>query len=127
MTIAYWTVLVAILIPLLLALIKKRQLVSRGQYSNSAPRMGSPEPRSLSERAHWAEQNSFEILPGYIGAVIVAHLAGADQHPIDILALVFILSRILYCLCYLKNWSSLRSMIWFVGLLCIVGLFLIAV
>jgi uncharacterized MAPEG superfamily protein len=126
MTIAFWTLLAAIVLPWIMAAIKKSRVAQRGEYNNAAPRTIDPKLEGLYKRAQWAEKNSFEILPGYVAAVIVAHLAGAEQDCIDILALVFIASRVLYCVCYLKNWALLRSAIWFVGLLCIVGLFVIS-
>jgi len=126
MTIAFWTLLVAIAFPWLMTVIKKSPLASTGSYNNSAPRASLENLQGVSQRASWAEQNSFEILPGYVAAVIVAHLAGAEQGCIDILALVFIACRVLYCLCYLKNWSTPRSVSWIAGLLCIVGLFVIS-
>jgi uncharacterized MAPEG superfamily protein len=85
-----------------------------------------PKLQGLSQRAYWAEQNSFEILPAFIAAVLVAHFAGAEQVLVDQLAIGFIASRVLYSICYLMNWASLRSLVWMVGLLFIVGLFVIS-
>jgi uncharacterized MAPEG superfamily protein len=126
MTIAFWTLLVAIAFPWLMAFIKKSSLATDGTYNNSAPRTQSEKLQGLSQRALWAEQNSFEILPGYIAAIIVAHIAGANQAYTDLLALLFIASRALYALCYLMNWATLRSIVWTAGLACIVGLFVIS-
>jgi uncharacterized MAPEG superfamily protein len=85
-----------------------------------------PKLQGLSQRAHWAEQNSFEILPAFIAAVLVAHFAGAEQASVDLLAVGFVVSRVLYSICYLMNWASLRSLIWMAGLLFIVSLFVIS-
>lgn len=126
MTVAFWTLLVAIVFPWLMAFIKKSALARNGTYNNSAPRAQSENLQGVSQRALWAEQNSFEILPGYIAAVIVAHMAAANQDIVDLLALVFIASRALYALCYLMNWAALRSLVWTAGLGCIVGLFAIS-
>jgi uncharacterized MAPEG superfamily protein len=127
MTIAFWTLLVAIAFPWLMAVIKKSALASNGSYDNSAPRAGLENLQGLCQRALWAEKNCFEILPAYIAAIVVAHLAGAAQGYIDLIAVVFIASRALYALCYLMDWASLRSMVWTIGLACIVGLFVISV
>ena len=127
MTVAFWTLLVAIALPWLMAVIKKSDLASNGKYNNNAPRAGLESLQGISLRASWAEQNSYEILPAYIAAVIVAHLAGAFQPDIDLLALLFIFFRALYVLCYLMNWASPRSIVWVGGLLCIVGLFVVSV
>jgi uncharacterized MAPEG superfamily protein len=126
MTIAFWTILAAIALPWLMAAMKKSPLAANGKYSNRAPRAMQPKLQGLSQRAHWAEQNSFEILPAFIAAVLVAHFAGAEQATVDLLAVGFVVSRVLYSICYLMNWASLRSLIWMVGLLFIVSLFVIS-
>jgi uncharacterized MAPEG superfamily protein len=123
MTIAFWTLLFAIMLPWLMALIKKTPSNLHGKYNNRAPRAGEKNLQGVSQRVLWAEQNSYEILPGYIAAIIVSYLVGAEQYCIDIFALIFIGSRILYCLCYIKDWPSLRSAVWVVGLLCIIAIF----
>ena len=126
MTIAFWTILAAIALPWLMAALKKSPLAASGKYSNRAPRAMQPKLQGFSQRAHWAEQNSFEILPAFIAAVLVAHFAGAEQATVDLLAIGFIVSRVVYSICYLMNWASLRSLVWVVGLLFIVGLFVIS-
>jgi uncharacterized MAPEG superfamily protein len=127
MTIAFWTLLAAIAFPWLMAVIKKSALASNGYYNNSAPRAGLENLQGVSRRALWAEKNSFEILPAYIAAVVVAHMAGAVQAYIDLIAILFITTRVLYALCYLMNWATLRSIVWTLGLICIVSLFVISV
>ena len=126
MTIAFWTILAAIALPWLMAALKKSPLAVSGKYSNRAPRAMQPKLEGLSQRAHWAEQNSFEILPAFVAAVLVAHLAGAEQVLVDQLTIGFIASRVLYSICYLMNWASLRSLVWMAGLLFIVSLFVIS-
>jgi uncharacterized MAPEG superfamily protein len=126
MTIAFWTILAAIALPWLMAALKKSPLAVSGKYSNRAPRAMQPKLEGLSQRAHWAEQNSFEILPAFVAAVLVAHLAGAEQVLIDQLAIGFIVSRVLYSICYLTDWATLRSLVWTVGLIFIVALFVIS-
>ena len=126
MTIAFWTILAAIALPWLMAALKKSPLAVSGKYSNRAPRAMQPKLEGLSQRAHWAEQNSFEIFPAFVAAVLVAHLAGAEQMLIDQLAIGFIVSRVLYSICYLTDWATLRSLVWTVGLIFIVALFVIS-
>ncbi len=123
MTIAYWTILVAILMPWVLAIIAKTPTAWRGSYDNSSPRLLLASLEGRSQRANWAQQNSFEIFPAYAAAVIVAHLVGADQNWVDGLAVLFVVTRILYAICYIQDWTTLRSIVWGVGVLCILGLF----
>lgn len=127
MTIAFWTLLAAIAFPWLMAVIKKSALATSGNYNNSAPRAGLENLQGVSQRALWAEKNSFEILPAYISAILVAHMAGAEQAYIDLAAILFILSRVLYALCYLMDWATLRSIVWTLGIACIIGLFVVSV
>ena len=65
MTIAFWTILAAIALPWLMAALKKSPLAVSGKYSNKAPRAMQPKLEGLSQRAHWAEQNSFETTGFY--------------------------------------------------------------
>jgi uncharacterized MAPEG superfamily protein len=127
MTIAYWTILVAILMPWVLAIIAKIPVAWRGSYDNNNPRILLASLKGRSQRANWAQQNSFEILPAYAAAVIVAHLAGAQQNFVDSLAVLFIVSRVLYAICYIQDWATLRSLVWAIGLACIAGLFVVSV
>ena len=127
MTIAFWTLLAAIAFPWLMAVIKKSALATSGNYNNSAPRAGLENLQGVSQRALWAEKNSFEILPAYIAAILVAHVAGAEQAYIDLAAILFIVSRVLYALCYLMDWATLRSIVWTLGIACIIGLFVVSV
>ena len=126
MTIAFWTLLAAIALPWVMAALKKSPLAANGKYSNRAPRAMQPNLQGFSQRAYWAEQNGYEVLPAFIAAVFVAHFAGADQATTDQFAVGFIVSRIIYSICYLMNWATLRSIVWLAGLLIIIGLFVIS-
>ena len=123
MTIAFWTLLIAIMLPWLMALIKKTRSGMHRRYDNRSPRLSEQNLEGVSQRVAWAEQNSYEILPAYTAAIVVSYLVGAQQNCIDIIALTFLVSRIVYCVCYIKNWSSSRSVAWVVGLLCILAIF----
>ncbi|HVS12603.1 MAG TPA: MAPEG family protein [Thermoanaerobaculia bacterium] len=76
--------------------------------------------------AHLAQLNAFESFPPFAAAVLIAQQVGASQAPIDGLALGFVGARLLYGICYLSDQPSLRSVAWQIGMLCIVGLFVVA-
>jgi uncharacterized MAPEG superfamily protein len=42
------------------------------------------------------------------------------------LALAFIVSRVLYFICYLVDWAPLRSLVWFAGMGLIISLFVVS-
>ncbi|WP_231969538.1 MAPEG family protein [Polynucleobacter necessarius] len=74
-------------------------------------------------RANAAKTNLFESLPLFFAAVIIDHLANAPQATVDFLALGFVFARIAYLGCYVANWPTTRSIVWSIGLLCVVALF----
>ena len=41
------------------------------------------------------------------------------------LAIVFVIARVAYAICYLTDKALLRSLFWIVGLSCIIGIFYI--
>jgi hypothetical protein len=53
---------------------------------NHDPRDFPNRIRGVAKRAWGAQLNSFESLPGFAPAVIIAHLVRAPQHPVDALA-----------------------------------------
>jgi uncharacterized MAPEG superfamily protein len=78
-------------------------------------------------RANAAQANSFEALPFFIGAVIIAHQLHAPQSRIDVLAFLFVVSRLFYILMYVADKATYRSVAWIVGLVLNIALMLIAV
>ncbi len=103
-----------------------KDLVKERRYDNSASRPQLAALQGAAQRAKWAEQNTYETLPAFIAAVIIAHLAGASQGTIDTLAVIHVVSRVLFGICYLKDWASARSLVWAISFLAIIGLFVAA-
>ncbi|WP_017938585.1 MAPEG family protein [Zestomonas thermotolerans] len=124
MTIAYWCVLIVFLLPYACISVAKFSGGDYGAQANRAPREFLARLQGWRQRAHHAQLNGFEIAPLFAAAVIIAHLCGgASQALIDALAAAFVISRVLYCLCYIADWATLRSLVWFVGLGLILALF----
>ena len=124
MAVAFWCLLVAILMPPTFAAIAKASADER--YNNRSPRDFLARQSGLSQRADWAQRNSFEILPAFVAGVFAAIAAGVDEQWLARLSVVFIATRVLYGVCYLKNWASLRSLCWFAGFFCCLGLLVMA-
>ena len=74
-------------------------------------------------RANAAQANLFESLPFFFAAVIIAYLLNAPQSRVDLLALGFVAARIAYLICYVANWPSTRSIVWLLGIACVVAIF----
>lgn len=123
MTIAYWCVLIAAVIPYLMVGVAK---IGVREFDNRRPRDFHDKARGFRKRAIWAQYNSFEIFPLFAAAVIIADLAGAEQAIANALAVTFIASRIAYTISYLADLHLLRSLVWTAGFLCCIGLFIAA-
>lgn len=122
MTLGYWMVLAAGILPYFAVVVAKWR---RG-YDNAAPRAWLERLGGLQQRAYWAHLNGFEAFPLFAAAVIIAHLAKASQQWLDGLALAFVLLRVVYTLFYIYNKPTLRSLAWAGAFLCVVGLFVIS-
>ena len=120
MTIAFACVLIMGLLPYIAAGIAK---AGNSGYDNSAPREWSAKQSGYRARANAAQANLFESLPFFFVAVVSAAIAHAPQVRVDLLAVVFVCSRIVYLLCYVANWPTLRSLVWLVGICCVVAIF----
>lgn len=125
MTLAYWCVLAAILLPYIWTGVAKFTSGFRPR-DNHNPREYLEKLEGPAKRAHWAQLNTFESIPGFMAAVIIAHLAQAPQGQVDALALTYIGLRLVYGVLYIKDLAVLRSLVWGGSLACIVGLFVVA-
>lgn len=128
MTVAFWCVLVVILLPLVCTSIAKFSSGQFGARQNHNPRDFLNNLEGLPRRAHAAQQNSFEAIPGFAAGVIIAHVAGVAQLvTIDVLAVLFVTSRLLYIIFYLADLAALRSLAWAIGLGLVIALFGVSV
>lgn len=124
-TVAYWCVLIAALLPLVCSGIAKyggRRGKPGDAFDNGDPRGWLARQSGWQARANAAQANSFEALPFFIGAVVIAHQLGAVQARVDLLAILFIVLRALYILMYVAGLPSLRSAVWLASLLVSVGI-----
>ena len=92
-------------------------------YDNNQPREWLAKQTGLRARANAAQANTFESLPFFYAAVAIAMIMQAPQERIDVLAMVYVLARIAFIICYLKDWANLRTLVWTIGLACTVAIF----
>ena len=119
-SVAHWCVLIAALLPIVCAGIAKRGLMNRprreGGYDNHDPRGWLARQSGVRARANAAQANSFEALPFFIGAVVIALQLDAPQPRLDLLAAGYIALRLVYVLAYLLDRAALRSLLWVAAL-----------
>lgn len=125
-TLAYWCVLVAALLPLVCAGIAKAGMFGKplreGGYDNDNPRTWWARQTDWRARANAAMANSFEALPFFFSAVIIAHQLGARQGRLDILAFLFVVLRMMYIMMYVSGMGTARTVLWMLAFLINIGI-----
>lgn len=128
-TLAYWCVLVAAVLPIACAGIAKWGMFTKprreGGYDNADPRAWLAQQTDWRARANAAQANSFEALPFFIGAVIIAHQLGAHQGRLDTLAFVYIVLRLIFVMMYVAGLSTVRTLVWSLAFAVNVGILLV--
>ncbi len=109
---------IAILLPYLIKIVVANFMQKEGEYDNHYPRAQQARLQGMGARAVAAHQNSFESLLVFATAVLTAIATHHVSATIQILAIIYIVSRVIYCYFYLMDMASLRSTIWFVGFVC---------
>ncbi|CAG9175171.1 hypothetical protein LMG23992_02883 [Cupriavidus laharis] len=124
MPIAFWCVLVAGILPVVTVAIAK---AGGKAFDNHDPRGWLERQSGRARRADMAHRNHFEAFPFFAAAVLTATYLQAPQARINELAVVFIIARVLYTVCYLTDRATLRTLCWTIGFLSVVGIFLLPV
>lgn len=127
MTLAYWCIFIAMLLPWITAFYA-RKIGGFIADDNHRPRSFLARAYDKAARADAAQQNGYEIFAPFAAAVIIAHATGkAAQITINYWSVLFILSRLGYLYCYIKDKPFARSCIWGVGVVCIISLYIASI
>lgn len=126
LTVAYWALLIAALLPIFCAGLAKWGMFSKsrkdGGYDNHNPRAWLARQTDWRARANAAQANTFEALPFFFAAVIIAHQAGAYQMRLDVMAFLWVFLRVLYVLLYVADQATARSLVWLLALALNIGI-----
>jgi uncharacterized MAPEG superfamily protein len=121
-----YLILAACLLPYVFAIIAKKAGGFKAR-DNQHPRDFLSKTTGLAARANAAQQNSFESLPLFISSVLLAEYMVVSQDVIMTFGIAYIFLRVVYGVCYLVNWSALRSIVWILSLLCPISLLLLVI
>ncbi len=121
---AYLSILAAGVMPVVCAVIAK---AGAKRYDNHDGRAWLARQTGFRARANAAQSNCFEAFPFFAVGVVLALLAGVDHARIDALSVTFVLARIAYIGCYLADKATLRSIVWAVGYICVIALYVFAI
>jgi uncharacterized MAPEG superfamily protein len=119
MTIALWCVLIAGLMPIVVAGLSK----ARGNYDNADPRRSMLMTEGMQRRLYDAHNNCFEAFPLSAASVIMAEVYETPGFTIDALAVAFVVLRVLYVAAYATDRANARSLLWTGALVCTIAIF----
>jgi uncharacterized MAPEG superfamily protein len=120
--------IVVAILPYVLAGVGARYRVAQlGSLDAREPRVQAAQLEGVAARALAAQKNAWEAVAFFGSAVVVAHLAGAAPGPSAALAVTYVVSRILHPIFYIGDRPAARTAVFVVGLVCVVGLFGLAV
>ncbi len=74
-----------------------------------------PPLNPVANRLQRAQNNLFETLPLFIGAVLIAHIAGCDGFLTHWGSLIYLAGRVVYVPLYAFGVKQLRSLVWIVS------------
>lgn len=122
---AYWCVLIAAVLPYLWVGFAK---AGAPRYNNRNPRawLSKQEGNYRVQRANAAHLNAFEAFAPFAAGVVMAQLAGLEPATIAILAVAFVVLRVLHGVFYLADIATARSLAWVAGYGCVLALLALA-
>ncbi|MBK5299846.1 MULTISPECIES: MAPEG family protein [Gammaproteobacteria] len=118
MSIPFWCVFISALLIYVAKIPVAKAMNEQGGYDNHLPRQQQAQLTGFGARALAAHQNSFEAFILFAVGVLMAHTTQTAGWLIDTLAIIFVITRIIYLLCYWGDLAWQRSLVWFVGLVC---------
>lgn len=118
MTTLIYCLLLAMLLPYLVKIPVALAMNKLGGYDNAYPRNQQEQLQGFGARALAAHKNAFESLILFSTATLTAIATGHVDTIIEMSAVIYIISRFIYNVCYLCNWPTLRSTFWLVGMIC---------
>ncbi|MDP1445027.1 MULTISPECIES: MAPEG family protein [Acinetobacter] len=121
-----YLILAACLLPYVFTMIAKKAGGFKAK-DNQNPRDFLEQSTGVAKRANAVQQNSFESLPLFIAAVLMAEYLVMPQSLIMTFGIGYLIFRVLYGICYLANWATLRSIMWLLSMLCPIALLLLII
>ena len=121
LTMLVWTLVLAFVQILLFDIARTSQY---GLTWNTGPRDETMPPLGpMAGRLKRAQYNLFETLPLFIGAVLIAHVAGKESQITAIGAQVYFWGRVIYVPLYAFGVRQIRSLVWLVSTAGLVAIF----
>ena len=98
---------------------------SASGYDNKNPRDQQAQLTGWGRRALAAHHNSLESFAPFAAGVVICYLAKGSLLGSTVLSLLYITARIAFVVLYLADRSTARSLVWIVGVLATLGLYIL--
>ena len=118
MSVPFWCVFISALLIYVARMPVAKAMKEQGGYDNHLPRQQQAQLTGFGARAVAAHQNCFEEFILFAVGVLMAHTTQTAGWLIDTLAIIFVIARVIYLVCYWSDLAWQRSLVWFVGLVC---------
>ena len=120
MSIAYWCILIAAVLPFVWVGVAKSGAPG---YNNKDPRGWVAKQEGYRVRnANGAHLNAFEAFAPFAASVLMAQFAAVDDGRVAMLSMAFIAFRILHGIFYVTGTQAMRSLVWLGGFACVAAL-----
>lgn len=122
-----WCLIVVTFLPFVLAMVgsflRKQQF---GVVDNKLPRIQQMQLTGIAARAMGAQQNAWEALMMFVPIVMVVQIVGVDPVKAGLTAIVFVVLRLLHAIFYIANLDALRSLVFLLGIACLIRFVVLA-
>ncbi|MGV8916615.1 MAG: MAPEG family protein [Pseudomonas sp.] len=118
MSIPFWCLFISAVLIYIPRHSVSKAMKEQGGYNNHLPRAQQGQLTGFGARALAAHQNSFEAFVLFAAGVFVAHTTQTQGFLIDGIAILFVIARVIYLAAYLGDVPAVRSLAWFVGVVC---------
>lgn len=110
--------LISLILPYLAKIPVAIAMIKLGGYDNNHPRNQQSQLTGFGARALAAHQNAFEAIILFAPAVLLAITTQNLGSFIQQLAIIHVVSRVIYTALYIMNYGTLRSVVWTVATFC---------
>ncbi|MEO7277814.1 MAG: MAPEG family protein [Sphingomicrobium sp.] len=114
MTVAEWCIFGSIMLALL-TIAPVKPLAGR-EFDNANPRDPQFYEKPVRRRALGAHINGLETFPFFAVSILLAEFRHSPQSWVDALAVAFMLARIAFVVAYIGDRSTLRTILWNIGM-----------
>ena len=127
MPVIYYVLFTVSVFPILLAFLSGYYRYREfGHFDNNNPREQQRQQTGIGARVVAAQHNAWETLILFLLVTFIAFASELDMDGLAGVSLLFLVLRVLHVVCYMADWSTLRSLVYVAANLCCVYIFVIA-